>query len=81
MTKGQDIQHPVEISLSEAFHGTSRTLSYENGRRIEAKIPAGVKTWFQDPLERSGWGRVLGGSGDLYLKVTVLPDPKFSGWR
>lgn len=76
MTKGQDIQHPVEISLSEAFHGTTRTLTYEDGRRIEAKIPAGVKTGSKIRLSGQG-GSGSRGAGDLYLKVTVLPDPKF----
>lgn len=73
---GQDITHPVEISLSEAFHGTTRLLSYENGRRIEAQIPPGVKTGSKIRLSGQG-AEGARGSGDLYLKVTVLPDPKF----
>ncbi len=75
-SKGQDIQHPVEISLSEAFHGTTRTLSFEDGRRLEAKIPAGVKTGSKVRLSGQG-AQSARGAGDLYLKVTVLPDPKF----
>ncbi len=76
LRKGQDIEHPVEISLSEAFYGTTRVLTYENGRKIEAKIPAGVKTGSKVRLSGQG-GEGARGAGDLYLKVTVLPDPKF----
>ena len=76
MSKGQDIEHPVEISLSEAFHGTTRMLSFEDGRRLEAKIPAGVKTGSKVRLSGQG-GQGSRGAGDLYLKVTVLSDPKF----
>ncbi|MCB2209482.1 J domain-containing protein [bacterium] len=76
LRKGQDINHPVEISLTEAFNGTTRLLSYENGRRIEAQIPPGVKTGSKIRLSGQG-AEGARGAGDLYLKVTVLPDPKF----
>ena len=35
----RDVEHPVEITLEEAFYGTKRLLSFEGGRRIEASIP------------------------------------------
>ena len=41
--RGPDVEHPVEITLEEAFNGTQRVLSMDN-RRIEVKIPAGVRT-------------------------------------
>src|SRR5579884_3583904 len=42
--RGEDIEHPVTISLEEAFHGTTRVLEMAgfNGmpsRRLEARIP------------------------------------------
>jgi curved DNA-binding protein len=43
-TRGHDQEHTVEITLEEAFHGTTRTLEWEDGWNIEAKIPRGVKT-------------------------------------
>ncbi len=76
LRKGQDITQPVEVSLSEAFYGTTRLLNYENGRRIEATIPPGVKTGSKVRLSGQG-AEGARGAGDLYLKVTVLPDPKF----
>ena len=39
---GQDLEHEVEISLAEAYHGTTRILT-KDGRRLEVKIPPGAK--------------------------------------
>ncbi len=39
----QDFEHEVEITLEEAFHGSQRLLDVD-GRRLEVKIPPGVKT-------------------------------------
>jgi curved DNA-binding protein len=76
LRRGQDIEHPVEITMDEAFHGTTRLLSFQDGRKIEAKIPAGVKTGSKIRLsgQGSGGGR---NAGDLYLRVTVKPDPRY----
>ena len=41
--KGQDYNQSVEISLEEAFTGTSRILRI-GGRRLEVKIPKGART-------------------------------------
>ncbi len=76
--RGQDIEHPVQITLAEAFHGTNRMLEFEGGRRIEAKIPRGVKTGSRVRLKGQGIPGSSGGqTGDLYLKVKVLPDSRF----
>jgi curved DNA-binding protein len=74
--RGRDIEHPVQISLEEAFHGTTRLLTFEGGRRIEASIPAGVKSGSKVRLSGQG-AEGPRGSGDLYLKVDVQPHPKF----
>jgi curved DNA-binding protein len=73
MRRGQDIEHPVTISLEEAFRGTTRLLTYEDGRRIEASIPPGVKTGSKVRLSGQGGG----GTGDLYLTITVQSHPTF----
>lgn len=70
--RSRDMEHTVEITLEEAFHGTTRRLQYEDGRSIEAKIPRGVKTGSK--IRLSGQG---GSGGDLYLKVKVLTDNRF----
>lgn len=74
--RGRDIEHPIEITLEEAFSGTTRLLSYDDGRRIEATIPPGVKTGSKIRLSGQG-AEGAGESGDLFLKVTVLPHSKF----
>lgn len=74
--RGRDIEHPVQISLEEAFHGATRLLTFEGGRRIEASIPPGVKSGSKVRLSGQG-AEGPRGAGDLYLKVEVMPHPKF----
>ena len=76
MQRGQDFEHLVEITLEEAFRGTTRLLTFEDGRRIEASIPPGVKTGSKIRLSGQGGGG-MAGSGDLFLKIKVQPHPKF----
>jgi curved DNA-binding protein len=75
--RGQDYEQPVEITLQEAFQGTSRVLQKE-GQRLEVKIPAGAKTGTRVRMGGQG-GKGMSGApaGDLYLRVTVLPDARF----
>jgi len=73
--RGQDFEQPLEITLEEAFSGTARLLQ-AGERRLEVKIPAGVKTGSR--VRMVGEGAPGGaGSGDLYLKITVQPHPVF----
>ena len=67
-----DQEHPIQVTLEEAFHGTTRVLTWENGKRVEAKIPRGVRTGSKVRLSGQG-GATDGRAGDLYLKVEVLP--------
>jgi curved DNA-binding protein len=76
--RGQDFEQPVQITLQEALHGTRRLLE-KDGRRLEVKIPRGVKTGSR--IRIAGEGGSSGGgmpSGDLYLKVDVEPHPNFT---
>ena len=63
---------PVEITLEEADHGTTRLVNLPDGRRLEVKIPAGI----------ADGGRVhiaAGNSagGEFNLLVTALPHERF----
>jgi curved DNA-binding protein len=75
--RGQDFEQPIEITLQEAYQGTARILQMD-GRRLEVKIPAGAKTGTRVRMGgHGGEGMVGGPAGDLYLRVTVAPDPRF----
>jgi curved DNA-binding protein len=75
---GRDADQPVQVTLQEAFQGTNRTLQYEGGRTIQAQIPRGVQTGSRIRLSGQGESGFAGGkSGDLYLKIEVLPDERF----
>jgi curved DNA-binding protein len=76
--RGQDAEHTVEITLEEAYQGTQRLLQWENGRKIEARIPPGVKTGSKVRLRGQGGRGARGGqAGDLFLKIKILPHPLF----
>ncbi len=75
--RGQNIEHEVEISLYEAYHGTTRVLE-KDGRRLEVKIPRGAGTGTRVRLRGEGGPGVRGGqTGDLHLLIRVRPDPQF----
>jgi curved DNA-binding protein len=76
--RGHDLEHVVEISLYEAYHGTTRLIN-KDGRRLEVKIPPGVTTGSQVRIRGEGREGVAGGeAGHLYLKVKVAADPRFT---
>ncbi|MFL7812504.1 MAG: DnaJ C-terminal domain-containing protein [Anaerolineales bacterium] len=76
--RGRDIEHELEITLEEAFHGTKRVLQLGTDRRIEAKIPRGVREGSRVRLKGQGQsGAGDGKSGDLYLKIRIQPNSRF----
>ncbi len=80
--RGQDIEQPVSVTLEEAYRGTTRLVEVlgENSepRRLEVKIPAGVRDGSRVRVAGEGGPGVGGGArGDLYLVIGVLADPRF----
>lgn len=71
-----DMEHRVNITLEEAYHGTTRTLSKENGETFTAKIPPGAKTGTKIRLRGKGL-QSSSGTGDLYLIIRVEPHDLF----
>jgi DnaJ-class molecular chaperone len=61
-----DVEAPITVSLPEVYRGTSRTVELPGGRRVEVKVPAGVKE-----------GTVLRVPG-LRARVQIAPDPVFT---
>jgi curved DNA-binding protein len=75
---GRDIDYTLTVTLEEAFHGGSRILEWDTGRKIEAKVPPGVKTGSKLKLKAQGEpGQGGGDSGDLLLHLEVLPHERF----
>jgi DnaJ-class molecular chaperone len=80
---GQDTDHSIEVSLEEAFQGTTRVLEFParaggTPRRLEVKVPAGIKTGAKIRISGEGEAGIGGGpSGDLYLVVNVRPHGAF----
>jgi curved DNA-binding protein len=73
--RGQDIEQEIVISLDEAYRGATRLVD-KDGRRLEIKIPAGVKTGSKIRYAGEGMpGNGGGSAGDLYLRVQVAPHP------
>ena len=74
--RGSDMQGAVEISFREAALGTRRTLRSGSGQSVEVNVPAGVESGgrLRVPGQGGQAGR-QGRPGDLYLDITVLPDP------
>jgi DnaJ-class molecular chaperone len=73
----RDLEHQVDVTLEEAYRGAQRIVEID-GKRLEVKIPAGVKTGSR--VRVAGEGLPVGASGtrgDLYLRVNVLPHATF----
>lgn len=83
MPRNHDAEAQISVSLEEAVQGTTQELTYDDpstGKRrtLSVKIPAGIRSGQRIRLA----GRGLRGedgdpAGDLYLRVEVLPDPRF----
>lgn len=80
--KGEDIEAQIEVTLEEAFHGATKAFTIsrrpgEQPRRLEVKIPAGVKDGSRIRLAGEGAEGPTGKRGDLYLIVKMAPHPVF----
>ena len=73
--RGRDQEHTVEITLEEAYHGTTRSLSYDGGQSFTAKIPPGAKTGTKIRLRGKGQPVMGGTPGDLILVIHVQHHP------
>jgi len=79
--RGPDVEGTVDLTLEEVLRGTTRTVSLEGeggerARQVEVKIPAGVTDGMRVRAAGEGAG-ATGARGDLYLRVRVLPHPRF----
>jgi molecular chaperone DnaJ len=105
-TRGRDVEHRVEVTLEEAYQGSTRTLQMEGHepcstcggsgqvagavchvcrgagvtvrpRRLEVKIPAGVRQGSRVRIAGEGTPSAGERKGDLYLVISVRPHQRF----
>jgi DnaJ-class molecular chaperone len=65
-------EYRVDVTLEEAFHGASRLLQTQDGRRLEVKIPAGVDNGSRVHISPGG-----DQGGNLYLVISVKEHQTF----
>jgi curved DNA-binding protein len=78
---GKNVEAETTITLEEAYRGTERTLELqtpEGRRRVEVKIPPGVRDGTRVRVAGQGSpGRAGGPAGDIFVRVHVRPHPVF----
>jgi DnaJ-class molecular chaperone len=78
---GRDVEHEIDLTLEEAYHGTTRRLALsrdEGARTVDVRIPAGVGDGSR--VRVAGEGERGGGgarAGDLFLRIRLLPHAIF----
>lgn len=85
--RGQDIESDILVTLEEAFHGSTRSISFRRASNPKAetytvRIPKGVREGQRIRLAGIGGAGAAGGTaGDLYLRVKYEkhPDLEISG--
>jgi len=75
--RGEDLRADMEISLSEAYHGTSRILQVD-GEKLRVTTKPGAYDG-QELRIRGKGGRGTGGAsaGDIYIRIRVRPEPGY----
>lgn len=75
-----NLEQQVDITLEEAYHGTTRLLMVGTdtpGRRLEVRIPPGVTTGSRVRVTGEGIDAGDGTRGDLFLIVNVRTHDRF----
>ena len=79
--RGQDVEFAAELSLEEAFAGTTRRVPLaQHGRQesVEVRIPAGIKDGARVRVAGRGGAAASGApAGDLFLTIRLHPHPRF----
>ena len=78
--RSSGVEHAIELSLEQAFHGSTRRLLIRGGgesaRPVDVRIPVGVTDGAL--VRAAGEGGPGGGAGALLLRVRIRPHPRFT---
>ena len=83
-SRGSDVEADIMVTLEEALHGSTRTVSLRRNssskvETYQVKIPRGVHEGQRIRLAGQGEAGARGGkSGDLFLRVRLARHPDFS---
>jgi curved DNA-binding protein len=76
--RGSDVEADLPVTLMDVLHGGRRHLTMEGGRGLDVEIPRGVRDGTVLRLAAQGGPGAGGGPpGDLYLRVRLVPDPRY----
>ncbi|WP_417908490.1 DnaJ C-terminal domain-containing protein [Candidatus Electronema sp. PJ] len=80
--KGEDLTYELSVTLADVLHGAEKNISLRHSgetQNVSVKVPKGIESGKRLRLSGKGAPSSTGGqSGDLYLKVTVLPHEQFT---
>jgi curved DNA-binding protein len=75
--KGNDYRAEAEISLEEAYNGTTRTMEV-NGEKLQMKFKPGIKDGQTLRIKgKGGHSNTKGERGDIYVTIHIPPHPHF----
>jgi curved DNA-binding protein len=75
--KGQDYQVEMEITLEEAYHGTSRLIELDD-EKLRITTKPGAYDDQQLRIKGKGGKGSKGNHGDLYVRINVTPHPRYT---
>jgi curved DNA-binding protein len=88
--RGEDIHASIGVDLADAYHGATRTITMRvpqrdaagrvttTDKQLSVNIPKGVLPGQQLRLAGQGHPGIGGGPpGDLFLEITLNPDPRY----
>jgi DnaJ-class molecular chaperone len=79
--RGRDVEQEVDLSLEDAYRSTTLRLQMKHAgqaRNIDVRIPPGVGDGSRVRVAGEGEPGTAGAPpGDRYLRIRLLPDPRF----
>ena len=75
---GSDIEAELPVTLEELLHSARRRITLNGGRSLDVEIPRGAREGTVLRLAGQGGQGVNGGPpGDVYLRLRLIPHPRY----